>query len=711
LLPQYQIRGEIGRGGMATVYLAEDRKHHRRVAVKVLGSSHAATLQTGRFLREIEISATLTHPHILPLYDSGGADGFVYFVMPYVDGESLRARLDRERQFPVDEAVRIAREVADALAYAHRHGVVHRDVKPSNVLLEEGHAVVTDFGIATAISEAGDERLTRTGVAVGTPAYMSPEQASGAAEADPRSDQYSLACVVYEMLAGQPPFTAADARAVIARHMVDPVPPLSTVRPGLPEPLETSVARALSKTPADRHPTMEAFSDALAAATAAGATGAFAVSHGRAQTTNGTRSIAVLPFANLGGGPEEDYLSDGITEEISLALSKVERLRVASRTSCFVYKGKSQDVRSIGRELNVDSVLEGSVRRAGNRLRIAARLIDVVDGYQLWSERYDREMEDVFAIQDEMAANIVRALRVVLDERQRKALLRVPTADVRAYEHYLRGRQFLHETRKKSLEYAREMFSRAIEIDPAYALAHAGVADSCSLLAMFYPGNAEDLECAERASQKALELRPDLAEAHSARGAALWQQGSVEAAEREFERAIELDPKLFEAYYFFARARFQEGELEEAARLFEKAAAVQDDYQAVFFAAQSYTALGRAAEAQDGYRRACEAAGKHMELNPDDPRAATMCAVSLCRLGQPERGLDWAARALAIDAEDLGVLYNVACLYSLEGEAEKALDCLEQAVEQGFGNLEWFEHDPDLDPIREHPRFQALMTA
>ena len=687
---------------MATVYLARDVKHGRQVAVKVLRPELVASLGTERFLREIAIAARLHHPHILPLYDSGEAYGpdqsgpLLYYVMPYVDGESLRDRLDREKQLPLDDALRIAHEVADALSYAHSHDVVHRDIKPGNILFEAGHAVVTDFGIALAVSAAGKERVTEPGAYVGTPEYMSPEQATGEQELDGRSDVYSLACVLYEMLAGQPPFVGPNARAVIARHITDPVPPLATVRPNVGAGLEWVVTKALAKVPADRFSTASEFVDALA-------------TRGVDRGTSTARSIAVLAFANMSADPENEYLSDGISEEIINALAKIEGVRVASRTSAFSFKGKAEDIRTIGERLNVSTVLEGSVRRAGDRLRIVAQLVNVADGYHLWSERYDREMEDVFAIQDEIAQNIAGVLRVILSEDERRAIQKVPTADVEAYDYYLRGRQYFHQFRNRSLLYARQMFSRAIEVDSDYALAHAGVADCCSVMYMYFEASEANLEHADAASLKALALDPDLAEAHTARGLAVSLSKRHDEAAREFETAIRLNPKLFEAHYFYARACFQQGKLEQALQLFQQACQVREDYQAGLLLATTYAAMDRKKEAEAAYRRALQVAERHLELNPDDARALTMGAVALGRAGQRARSLDWAERALAIEPEDAVVLYAVACLYGVLEETDKAIACLGEAIEHGFGNRKWMEHDPDLDSLRGDPRFEALL--
>jgi serine/threonine protein kinase/Flp pilus assembly protein TadD len=697
LTGRYAIESPLGRGGMATVYLAHDLKHNRQVAIKVLRPELAAELGAERFLREIEIVAQLSHPHILSLYDSGQADELLYFVMRYVEGESLRQKIERDKQLSLDEALEITLDVAEALDYAHAQSVIHRDIKPGNILLESGHAVITDFGIAIADRTLLHGRVTEEGVYVGTPEYMSPEQATGEHEIDGRSDMYSLACVLSEMLVGQPPFLGPTARAVIAKHITDPVAPLATVRPEVGPAVERVVVRALAKEPIDRFACLADFARALA---------------GDGDSQDGAwsrKSIAVLAFSNMSSDQDDEYFSDGLSDEIINTLTNIGSFNVVSRTSTFAFKGTNLDIRTIGRRLNVASVLEGSVRRAGNRLRVTAQLINVDDGFHLWSDRYDSELEDVFAIQDEIAENVAGALQVVLSESERRAMQKVPTDDLQAYDFYLRGRQFFYQFRKKSLQFACEMFGKAIDVDPEYALAHAGVADCCSFLYIYWGSHREDLERAEAASQKALSLDPDLAEAHAARGLAVSLSKRYDEAEREFEMAIRLNPNLFEPYYFNARARFQNGEFERAVRLFERAAAIRDDYQAHFFAAQSHTALGRNTAAAAGYQRALDAARKHLELNPDDARAVTIGAVSLCRLGDKQVGLEWAQRAVTIDPEDAGVSYNVACLFALEGEDDEAIRYLEDAVKGGFWHREWAEKDPDLDSLRDHPRFKALI--
>lgn len=421
------------------------------------------------------------------------------------------------------------------------------------------------------------------------------------------------------------------------------------------------------------------------------------------------KSVAVLPFANLSDSPENEYLSDGLSEEIINALARVEGLRVVSRTSVFAWKGHVGDVRDIGRALGAGSVLEGSVQRSGDQLRVTTRLVGVETGFQLWSGRYDRSMEDIFAIEDEIAGNVAQALRVLF-ERGDRAWHRAEPADVKAYEYVLRGRQYFRRTRKASLEFALEMFNRASEVDPDYAEARVGAAYAGGLLRMYYPNVTGVLEEADAASQRALELAPDSSDAHAARGFIQFLKGEVDAAEASFDQAMRLDPLQFESRYLLGRIRFQQGRHQEAADLFDEAGEVKEDYQAAFFAAQAREALGSTEDAASHYQTALEVAERHMDLNPDDPRAATMRAVSLCRIGRPDEGKEWAERALRLDPTDAGVRYNVACLFALENEADRAIDCLEDAIAAGFGNSEWIRQDPDLASLKEHPRFVELVA-
>ena len=683
---------------MATVYRARDPRHARSVAVKVLNSDVAAALGTERFLQEIKTVAGLTHPHIVPVHDSGETGGVLFYVMPHIEGETLRERLRREGSFPADEVARLARSLAGALDFAHRNGVVHRDIKPENVILFEGEPLILDFGIAKAISAAGGETLTQTGIAIGTPAYLSPEQASGETHLDGRSDQYSLACVLYELVCGQPPFTASTAQGVIAKRFSEKPAPLPSSS-NAPASASDVLLRALSLDPADRYRTVTEFAQAFAA-TIPATTG-----------ESSKRSIAVLPFTNMSTDAENEFFTDGITEEIINALTKVRALDVASRTSAFAFKGHKEDIGAIGQKLKVHTVLEGSVRKAGNRLRISTQLVDVATSFQLWSERYDREMEDVFAIQDEIATSIVNALKVVLTEKEEVAIKKIPTQSVRAYEYYLRGRQLFHQRRPETLEAAEDLYRRAIALDPDYALAYAGLAD-CSCFRFFeHAAGDEALAQAESASRRALKLGPELAEAHASRGLALSYQRRFEEASEELHRAMELDAVLYEAPWYHARSLQAQGKFEAAAQYYMRAAELRvDDYQALMFAATCYRSLGRTAEWQPASKKGIEAAERALALNAGESRALSLGASELYELGEKAKAEEWARRAVASDPANPLMHYNIGCLHALMGNKVTALDHLERAMDLGMRNRDWLMTDPDLDPLRDDPRFTALLT-
>ena len=682
---------------MATVYRARDPRHNRNVAVKVLNSDIAAALGTERFLQEIKTVASLTHPHIVTVHDSGETGGVLFYVMPLIEGESLRERIVREGQVSPAETTRMTRTIASALDFAHRHGVVHRDIKPENIMLLEGEPLILDFGIAKAISAAGGETLTRTGIAIGTPAYLSPEQASGETQLDGKSDQYSLACVVYEMLSGQPPFTASTPQGVIAKRFSEAPKPLPS-RVNVPAQASDVVLRALSLDPAQRYPSVSEFARALESAIPAEA------------SESSRRSIAVLPFTNMSADADNEFFTDGITEEIINALTKVRALDVASRTSAFAFKGSKDEIGTIGRKLKVHTVLEGSVRKAGSRLRISTQLIDVATSFQLWSERYDREMEDVFEIQDEIATSIVNALKVVLTEKEEKAMKKVPTQSVRAYEYYLRGRQLFHQRTANSLDAAEELYRRAIALDPDYALAFAGLAD-CSCFRFFEQGGGEEaLAQAESASRRALKLDPELAEAHASRGLALTYQRRFDEAVEEFERAIDLDSTLYEGPWYYARSLQTQGKLEEAVNYYERAAALRvDDYQALIFAGICYRALGKLEDEKRANDRALEAIDRALALNPSDSRALYLGANVLYDRGEAIKSEEWIRRAVQSDPTNPLMLYNVGCFYALLGKTEQSLDHLERATELGMRNVDWLLTDPDLELVRSDPRFDALI--
>ena len=704
----YTIDRELGRGGMSSVFLAQDCKHRRAVAIKVLHPELAASMGAERFLQEIEVAARLSHPHILPLFDSGSVDDLLYYVMPYVEGESLRERLDREQQLSIEEAVHHARSIASAIDYASRQGIVHRDIKPENIMLYEGEAMVMDFGIAKAASAVSTATLTQTGMVVGTPAYVSPEQAAGEVNLDGRSDQYSLACVLYEMLTGERPFTAPTAQGVMSKRFTETARPLRNVRAAVPENVERAVARAMALEPGDRYPTAGQFALALVSTSTNTPSQTVAIP----QVVSAAKSVAVLPFANMSTDADSEYFTDGMAEEVINALSKIQALRVASRTSSFAFKGRNEDIGEIGRKLKVSTVLEGSVRKMGNRLRITAQLINVADGYQLWSERYDREMEDIFEIQDDISQAIVKALRVILSDDEKKQIELPRAASVEAYDFYLRGRQHFHQLRRSSLEQARLMFNKAIEVDPTYARAHAGVADCYSLIYTYFDAREFNLRQAESASARAVELQPGLAEAHLSRGLAVSLSKRFEEAEAEFEQAIALGPQLFDAFYWYGQAKLSQGKFAEALKLFDRAAVLgPEHYQVPMFASLCLKSLNRHDEAMAMYRKQVKLVESHLASHPDDSRACIMAANANANLQNAERSAEFAARAMAMDRDDPMVLYNVACLYGVLGRTDDCLTALEQAVNKGWGDKAWLEHDSDFDSVRGEARYQALIRS
>jgi serine/threonine-protein kinase len=725
LAERYAFENELGRGGMATVYLATDRKHDRRVAIKVLHPDLTRSVGAERFLREIRIAAQLAHPHILPLIDSGEAGGVLYYVTPYVPGGSLRDRLTRP--LALDEALRILREVGAALDYAHRQGFVHRDVKPENILFAEGLAVLADFGIARACCGPGAEAVTEIGLALGTPEYMSPEQVAGERDLSGRSDLYSLATVAFEMLAGAPPLKGDGARATMARQITDAPPPLRAFRPDAPSAVERALARALAKDPAGRYDTV---TDFLAALEAPG--------HGGAAAAE--RSLAVLPFVNIGGDPSREYLSDGLTDELINALAAVEGLRVASRTSVFGYKGRAEDVRSIGAKLGASWVLEGTVRTAGARLRVTAQLTSTETGQLAWSQRFDRTVDDVFALQDEIARSIVAALRGSGALDLPAPARRPPPRNPEAYELYLRGRYAWNQRTRESIAQAMEFFERAVAADPSYAPSYAGLADAWALQLDYRAVPVEEgFRRARDYARRALALDETLAEAHASLAWTLFiYDWDWAASGAEFRRAIELDPGYASAHQWYAFWLAAHGRFpaaiaagHRAAELDPASVSIRRGLGWLYYYARRYDEaqhhLGRAvllnpltdetrrvqglafamqgrwAEAEDAFRRALalSGAGSYNEamLGWLLGRTGRRAEAEAVRSALVERAATEYVSPVALATVSIGV-----------GENERALDEIERALAERRGWLAYLKVNPIADPLRGHPRFESLLT-
>lgn len=781
---RYTLEREIGRGGMATVYLAMDLRHARRVAIKVLHVDPSAAVGADRFAREITLAAGLVHPHILPVFDSGVAPGVLWYAMPYVEGETLRDRIRREGPLPIDDVLRLGREVADALEHAHSRGIVHRDVKPENILLADGHALLADFGIARAIEAAGGAHLTSTGFILGTPAYMSPEQVGGE-QLDGRSDQYSLACVMYEMLTGEAPFTGPTPHAIIARRFSEPPRPIRSVRPQVDPGLEEVLLKGLATVRADRFPSMAAFSSAVTAvvhapARAPGRAAADERSEagpppapplqgrlsGRALAVGALllallvvavalirrapnssppdpspaeRSIAVLPFANTSGDPADAPLFDGITDELIGALGSVRDLRVVGRTSVFALRDRGLDPRAIGDTLGVATVLEGSGRREGNRLKVRAQLVSARDGRVIWADAYDRELHAVaaLAVQDEIARAIVTALRIELGSRD-APLVRTATSDSAAYELYLRGRYVYNtDLGPDGVRSAVRHFEDAIGRDSAFAPAWSGLSDARSRLAIFgYGEPLVEMPLARAAALRALELDSSLAAAHASLAHILciheldWSGG-----ERAFRRSIALDPGYISARLPFAvclssQRRFAEAKAQlDSARISDPLApAVPNMVGRVYVRAGqpdsaiaalrealsldprldlAYQQLGHAYVQKKMFPEAIAALERAAALSgPRDSAHLAWAYAAAGRLADAERIL---AQVLARPGRRDRLAVHLAMAYAALGDRDTAFELIDRSFRDRASFLAGIAVTPALDPLHADPRWQDVL--
>ncbi len=725
LADRYTVQRELGCGGMATVYLAEDLKHDRKVAVKVFRPELAAALGTERFFREIKITANLSHPHILPLLDSGEADGFLYYVMPLVEGDSLRTKLDRDKQLSVDEAVKITGQVAGALSYAHSRDIVHRDIKPENILFQADEVVVADFGIALAVDSAGGTRLTETGFSLGTPAYMSPEQVSGEQAIDGRSDVYSLACVLYEMLAGDPPFVASNPRAVLAKHVTDPAPPITTVRSSVPKPVAAALTKALGKAPADRFESAKAFSEAL-----------FAEAK---EAEPEVKSIVVLPFENLSPDPDQEYFSDGLTEEVISDLSMVRALRVISRSSAMTFKGSDKRIPEIAAELNVRYALEGSVRKAGNSLRITAQLIDAKSDVHLWADKYTGTMDDVFDMQERVSRAIVEALKLTLTPGEDQTLAERPLNSVAAFECYLRAKANSFEFSEEGSRRALQHLEHGLQTIGDNALLYSGMAFAYAQLVNVGASQEESLTKAHECVEKALALDPQCADAYAALAWTVMVEADVIGMRRYSKRALEIDPNntlalatLAGAYLYAGKISaaapvcdrlkrldpiafpthwtqgalaFYDGQFERAVQLWR---ALYERYASAAYAPFSYAiALLYNGESDAAFVVIDENAAAH------PGNAVAKVGLLLKHAAQRDTRSAYAQMSpdfVKTSERDYSFAHHVAGAFALLGETDDALKWLKTAVTAGFINYPMLaEHDPLLASIRGDERFGQLM--
>ena len=744
LADRYRIERELGVGGMARVYLARDLKHDRLVAVKVMLPEVAASFGAERFLREIQLAARLTHPHILPLLDSGTADGVPFYVMPFVDGEDVRAWLDRDGRLGVADAVQIAREVADALNYAHAADVLHRDVKPENILMLAGHAVMLDFGVARAMSASMEEDAgpdgDGAGLAVGTPAYMSPEQAAGEAGIDGRSDQYGLGLMLWEMLAGEQPFTGPTVQAVIAKRFFEVPAPIDSKRPEVPPHVVDALTRSLASDPADRFATAGAFAKELARATATAP----------APTAPAFPSIAVLPFTNIGNDPENAFLADGIADEVISALGRLRTLQVAARTSSYAFRGKTDDLASIGTALKVAHVLEGSVQRGGTRIRVKVALLRVADGQQLWNAQFDRLLDDVFAIQDEISASISAALEATLVSgapgappavaHAPMARAAAPSTDVETYQLYLKGRFQWNRRTEEGLSEAVALFRAATERDPRFAPAFAGLADSYVVLGT-YGARAphEVMPLARDMARMALSIDPSLAEPHAALGmVAASYEHDWAAAEASFARAVTLAPAYATAYQWRAvalwvpLARFDDamadiaqaqaldplslaisatagivlalaGRCDDAIARHGQTLALAPKFgMAHFFLAQAQLGAGLVVEAEESVAQA-------IDLTGGSPEMFTLGALVSAAMGDRSRAEDVRDGLLGLREERYVGASLIARAHLASGAPDDAITWLQRAVDERDADVIYLGARHEYAPLLGASAFTDLL--
>jgi len=755
---RYTIQHELGRGGAAFVFLAHDLKHERPVAIKVLRPEIAVLLGGERFLREIRFAAQLQHPHIMPLFDSGDAGGSLYYVMPYVAGQSLRQRLAREGQLPLDEALRITRDVCDALSYAHGQDIVHRDIKPENILLDASHALVADFGLARAIAAAGGEKLSESGMTVGTPAYMSPEQAGADSRIDGRSDVYSLGCVLYEMLAGAPPFTGPSAQALLARHALDPVPPLRTVRRSLPEHVEQAVMKALEKVPADRFATAGQFAAALARegkpsrprrarVIAVAALSALLLVAGWWRIhVAGARAapihrLAVLPLENLTGDTAQEYVVEGMHDALVTELAKIGALNIISRTSVLGYRHTTKTVPEIARELHVDAVVEGSVVLAGDSVRVTAQLIAGPTDRHLWADTYVKSRRDVLALYADVTQAIAREVRVALTPAERARLASARPVDPEANDLLLKGRYYCEKWTREDFNRGIALYRRAIDRDPTFALAYAGLAVCYADQAfMGDAAPAEITPIAKAAATRALELDSTLGMAHATLG---WLRFvtdlDFDGPDQDYRRALALSPgsawiRSWYADYLTLAGRFDEAvnQKRQAIALDPLAVNTSLGLGWVYFQARRYdesiAQLNRTLQLEPGYFYA------HMELGWDylqsgknetavahcdsaiarAPQADDQVVLGSCgwvygRAGRNQKAEAILRRLTAMSDRRWVDPFNVSLVRVGLGDRDRALAWLRKCARERSPGLVFLKVEPMLDPVRSDPQFKALL--